>query len=204
MMQKINPTFYRMVIALIVGLVLVLFPQNAADYLVVAVGVIFMLPSIIRIVTYFTLKERSAFGFPVDGLGGFLFGLLLVIMPGFFGNILTIVLGFLLTMAGVQQIASLVAARRWTTVPIWNYIVPSIILLAGIFSLTNPLGARETLFKVIGVFFLLYAAFEFSNWFFFLRKRPVYRNEGAHTGKSVLEKMGVDEEDVQDVEIIED
>ncbi|MBR1941658.1 MAG: hypothetical protein IJ845_10070, partial [Bacteroidaceae bacterium] len=68
----------------------------------------------------------------------------------------------------------------------------------------NPVGVRTTLFKVLGVFFLLYAIFEFTNWFFFMRKRPKYENEGAKTGQSILEKMGVDEEDVQDVEIIEE
>lgn len=203
-MAKINPSFYRILIALVIGLVLVLFPQDAADYLVIAVGVVFMLPSVFSMVNYFMSKDEPRPPFPVDALGGFLFGLMLVIMPGFFGNILTIVLGFVLTMAGVQQIASLIAARRWTPVPIWNYIVPVIILLAGIFSLANPGSVRATVFKVLGVFFILYAIFEFSNWFFFMRKRPVYQNDGAQTGKSVLEKMGVDEEDVTDVEIVEE
>ena len=203
-MPKFNPSFYRIMIALIVGLVLVIFPQNAADYLVIAVGVIFMLPSIFSLVSHFTNRGETRPPFPVDALGGFLFGLMLIIMPGFFNNILTIVLGFVLTMAGVQQIASLIAARQWVPVPIYHYIMPVTILLAGIFSLTNPVGVRTTLFKVLGVFFLLYAIFEFTNWFFFMRKRPKYENTGAKTGQSILEKMGVDEEDVQDVEIIEE
>ena len=216
-MPKFNPSFYRIMIALIVGLVLVIFPQNAADYLVIAVGVIFMLPSIFSLVSHFTNRGEMRPPFPVDALGGFLFGLMLIIMPGFFNNQqqgrydalhggrrITIVLGFVLTMAGVQQIASLIAARQWVPVPIYHYIMPVTILLAGIFSLTNPVGVRTTLFKVLGVFFLLYAIFEFTNWFFFMRKRPKYENEGAKTGQSILEKMGVDEEDVQDVEIIEE
>lgn len=203
-MPKLNPSFYRILIALVVGLVLVIFPQNAADYLVIAVGVVFILPSIFSMASYFVNRGEVRPPFPVDALGGFLFGLMLIIMPGFFGNILTIVLGFVLTMAGVQQIASLIAARRWVLVPIWNYIMPVTILLAGIFSLTNPVGVRSTLFKVLGVFFLLYAFFEFTNWFFFMRKRPKYENVGAKTGQSILEKMGVDEADVQDVEIIEE
>ena len=41
----------------------------------------------------------------------------LVIMPGFFADLLTFVLGFILVLGGVQQIASLSAARRWTPVP---------------------------------------------------------------------------------------
>ena len=87
-MAKINPSFYRILIALIIGLVLVLFPQDAADYLVIAVGVIFMLPSVFSMVNHFMSKTEPRPPFPIDALGGFLFGLMLVIMPGFFGNIL--------------------------------------------------------------------------------------------------------------------
>ena len=70
-MLKFNPSFYRIMIALIVGLVLVIFPQNAADYLVIAVGVIFMLPSIFSIVSHFTNRGETRPPFPVDALGSF-------------------------------------------------------------------------------------------------------------------------------------
>lgn len=199
-MLKLNPAFYRMTIALVVGLVLVLYPENASDYLVIAVGVIFMLPSILRIISYSVNRERSLLGFPFDGVGGFLFGLLLVINPGFFGNILTIILGFILTMAGVQQLTSLLTARRWARISLWNYVVPVLILLAGIFSLINPVGVRATLFKVIGSFFLLYAFFEFVNWFFFMRKRPLSGKSASETSKRIA---GVAGDDIEDAQIVE-
>ena len=43
----------------------------------------------------------------------FFLGLWLVIMPDFFVNILMFLLGFILIMAGIQQIASLFSARKW-------------------------------------------------------------------------------------------
>ena len=47
-------------------------------------------------------------------------------------------------MGGVQQIASLSMARRWTPVPGAFYLVPALILIAGIVALFNPTGARNT------------------------------------------------------------
>ena len=57
--------------------------------------------------------------FPVEGVGSLLFGLWLIIMPGFFADLLTFVLGFILVMGGVQQIASLSAARTVDTRAGW-------------------------------------------------------------------------------------
>jgi len=214
-MIRFNPSFQRIIIALIVGVVLVVFPQNASEYLVIALGVVFMLPSIFSMLNYFWERNKDVslrgLAFPIEGLGGFLFGLLLVIKPGLFSNILVMVFGFLLVMAGVQQIASLVAARRWTPVAVGYYIIPVIILLSGLFALSNPVGMRSTLFKIVGVFFIIYALYEFLNWLLFMRKKPRYGNPGVE-GESVLKNVGegdakkksADDEDIEDAVIIED
>ena len=91
-------------------------------------------------------------------------------MPGFFADLLTFVLGFILVMGGVQQIASLSAARRWMPVPGGFYVVPVLILLAGLVALFNPTGVRSTAFIIIGISSLVYAASELLNWFKFTRR----------------------------------
>ena len=93
-------------------------------------------------------------------------------MPGFFADLLTFVLGFILVMGGVQQIASLSAARRWMPVPGGFYVVPVLILIAGLFALFNPTGVRSTAFIIIGISSLVYATSELINWFKFTRRRP--------------------------------
>jgi len=197
-----------------VGIVLVVFPQNAGEYLVIALGAVFMLPSIFSIFNYLWGRNKTAslrgLPFPIEGIGGFLFGLLLVIKPALFANIIIMVLGFLLVMAGVQQIASLIAARRWTPVGIGYYIIPVIILLSGLFALSNPVNVRATLFKIVGVFFIIYALYELMNWILFMRKKPRYGNPGVN-GESVLKNVGESttvqnaaDEDIEDAVIIED
>lgn len=171
-MKTISYSLLRAVCALVIGLVLVLFPNQAAEYLVITVGVIFLIPSLISIVGYFAWRGERPVHFPLLGIGSLLFGLWLVIMPGFFADLLTYVLGFILVIGGVQQIASLASARNWMRVPAGFYVVPVLILLAGLFALFNPLGARSTAFIIIGVSSLVYALSELVNWFGFSRKRP--------------------------------
>ncbi|WP_291586199.1 HdeD family acid-resistance protein [Bacteroides sp.] len=173
-MKTMNYSLIRTVCALIIGLVLVLWPDAAVQYLVITLGVLFLIPGFISIISYFAAKPEEGVSrrFPIEGTGSLLFGLWLVIMPGFFADVLMFLLGFILILGGVQQIASLSMARRWTVVPGAFYVVPSLILLAGIVALFNPTGARNTAFMIIGVSSLIYAISELVNWFKFTRNKP--------------------------------
>ena len=171
-MKGLSYSFLRAIGALVIGLVLVMFPNQAADYLVITVGVVFLVPSLISIIGYFAQSAEVRRRFPIEGVGSLLFGLWLIVMPGFFADLLTLVLGFILVMGGVQQIASLSAARRWMPVPVGYYVLPVLILLAGMVALFNPTGVRSTAFIIIGATSLVYAASELLNWFKFTRRRP--------------------------------
>ncbi|MDR0893625.1 MAG: DUF308 domain-containing protein [Mediterranea sp.] len=190
-MKTMNLSLIRILFALVIGLVLVLWPDMAATYIVITLGVAFLIPGVVSIVGYFAhgkSAEKPAPRFPIEGVGSLLFGGWLIVMPGFFVSILMFLLGFVLLMGGVQQIYSLSLARRWMHVPAGFYVVPSLILLAGIIALFNPWGAINVAFMIIGVSMLVYAVSELVSWFKFARRRPM-----PH----------LDAEDVTDVEVIE-
>ncbi|MCD8093267.1 MAG: DUF308 domain-containing protein [Bacteroides sp.] len=193
-MKGLSYSFLRAICALIIGLVLVMFPDQAGDYFVITIGVVFLVPSLISIIGYFAQNAEVRHRFPVEGVGSLLFGLWLIIMPGFFADLLTFVLGFILVMGGVQQIASLTAARRWMPVPGGFYIVPVLILLAGLLALFNPMGVRSTAFIIIGISSLVYAASELLNWFTFTRRRP--KTPGKGTSAKTIDN-------IEDAEIID-
>ena len=163
----------RIICALIIGLLLVLFPAQAGEYLVITIGVVFLVPSLIGLIGYLVQKPENRLRFPIEAVGSLLFGLWLVIMPDFFADLLTFVLGFILMMGGVQQIASLMAARSWMKVPGGFYVVPLLILIAGVVTLFNPTGVRSTAFIIIGVTCLVYALSELVNWIKFSSRRPL-------------------------------
>ena len=140
-MKTMNYSLIRILFALVIGLVLVIWPNAAASYIVITGG-------------------------------GALLGLWLIVMPEFFADVLMFLLGFILIMGGVQQIASLSMARRWMPVPGAFYLIPSLILIAGIIALFNPTGARNTAFIIIGISSLVYSLSELINWFKFARRLP--------------------------------
>lgn len=195
-MRGLSYSFLRAVCALVIGLILVMFPDQAGEYLVITVGVVFLIPSLISLIGYFALGKDGTRRFPIEGVGSLLFGLWLMIMPGFFADLLTFVLGFILALGGVQQIASLVSARRWMRVPGGYYVVPVLILIAGVVALFNPTGVRSTAFIIIGVSSLVYALSELLNWFMFSRRRP----KPTAGGSSALQASA----DVEDAEIVDD
>ena len=176
-MKTMNYSLIRILFALVIGLVLVIWPNAAASYIVITVGVAFLIPGVISL-------------FPIEGIGSLLFGLWLIVMPEFFADVLMFLLGFILIMGGVQQIASLSMARRWMPVPGAFYLIPSLILIAGIIALFNPTGARNTAFIIIGISSLVYSLSELINWFKFARRRP--KAPVMH-----------DDDDIEDAKIIE-
>lgn len=166
-MKGISNSFLRTICALIIGLVLVMFPNEAGDYFVITIGVVFLIPALLSIIGYFAMSAEERRRLPIEGIGSLLFGLWLIIMPGFFADLLTFVLGFILVLGGVQQIASLSAARRWMPVRVGFYIIPVLILIAGLVALFNPTGVRSTAFIIIGISSIVYAVSELINWFTF-------------------------------------
>lgn len=82
-MKGLNYSLMRIICALIIGLLLVLFPVQAGEYLVITIGVVFLVPSLISLIGYLVQKAELRRRFPVEGLGSLLFGLWLVVMPGF-------------------------------------------------------------------------------------------------------------------------
>ena len=94
-MKGISNSFLRTICALVIGLILVMFPNEAGDYLVITIGVVFLIPSLLSIIGYFAMTAEERQRLPIEGIGSLLFGLWLIIMPGFFADLLTFVLGFI-------------------------------------------------------------------------------------------------------------
>ena len=145
-MRSINGAVLRSAFAMVLGFVLVLWPEVAITYLVITIGILFILPGLFAILSYFT-RPKNENGekpmFPIEATGSVLFGAWLVIMPEFFVNILMYVLGALLVIAGVQQLVSLISARKWSNVPFGFYLMPTLILITGVMILAYPFGRRQ-------------------------------------------------------------
>ena len=175
-MRRTNIGILRGALALILGFVLIMWPEAAIIYMIMVIGACFLLPGIYSIVGYFLRNKEDEVTpplFPLDGLGSLLLGGWLLLMPNFFVNILMYVLGAILVIAGLQQMVWLISARKWRTVGITFYILPSLILLTGILILVYPMGVIANTLMLFGIAILVYGANELVNWFKFRKYKYI-------------------------------
>ena len=165
-MKTMNYSLIRILFALVIGLVLVLWPNTAASYIVITVGVAFLIPGVISLFGYFG-RKKSEDGvsprFPIEGVGSLLFGLWLIVMPEFFADVLMFLLGFILVIAAVGQFVTLAAARQFGYVAPISYLFPVIILIAGIIVLFDPFSSAEGVFILFGATLIFYGITDLVN-----------------------------------------
>lgn len=169
-MKTMNYSVIRGICAIIMGVLLVAWPEAAIVYLVIAIGAMFLVPSLFSLVGYFVKGRQMGMMFPIISLGSLLFGLWLMVSPAFFVGILMYVLGAALVFAGISQIVQLVNARGWTQVPVGYYIMPILILLAGLIVLLNPFAAAAIPFIILGVSSIVYGVTDIINLIRFHKK----------------------------------
>ena len=169
-MKMMNYGMMRCISAVAIGVLLMVWPEAAIIYLVIAIGAMFFLPSLFSLVGYFMKGRQLGMYFPIISLGSLLFGLWLMVSPAFFVGILMYVLGVVLVFAGISQIANLLNARSYAVVPLGYYVMPVLILLAGIVVLANPFAAASVPFIILGVSSAVYGITELINIYKFRKK----------------------------------
>ena len=161
-MRTLSNSILRSVCSLVIGVLLVVWPETAMIYLVITIGVL------VSMLGYFAHRTGEVEQtFPVAALGSALFGLWLMIMPAFFVSILMYILGAFLVLAGIQLISSLVSVRRASMVPVGFFVVPVLILLAGILVLLNPFATASVPFIILGVSCICYSLSDLINYYKF-------------------------------------
>ncbi len=172
MNQKIKNAWIQSIFSVLTGILLVAFPGTASIYFVMLIGVMFLIPGIISVFNYvFNKQQKTTRSFPIGGVGTFLFGLWLLISPGMFVTILMYMLGVALVLAGMNMIAGLISMRRHVPVSFGFYIVPILILIAGIIVLFNPFKTAALPFIVLGASAIVYGISVIFNAYKFRRSR---------------------------------
>ena len=169
-MKMMNYAMMRCVSAIAIGVLLMVWPEAAILYLVIAIGAVFFLPSLFSLIAYFMKGRQLGMYFPIVSLGGLLFGLWLMISPAFFVGILMYVLGAVLVFAGISQVVNLLGVRSYASVSQGFFVTPILILLAGLIVLVNPFAAATIPFIILGVSSTVYGITELINIYKFRKK----------------------------------
>lgn len=158
-----HPTYgiIRSIIALLLGLSLVIWPDVAVDAFVRILGAVMILVGGVALGINFLGKERLGFLFASTGIIAVVFGIVLLAFPDFFVNLLSYLFGILMLFFSIGEIATLLSAGKYTKVKFGFYIIPILIFLAGIFLIVRPMDAAKAVFIFFGISMIFYAVFEF-------------------------------------------
>lgn len=198
MNQKIKNVWIRSIFSLLIGILLVAYPGVASIYFVMLIGAMFLIPGIISIFN-FMFNRQTVHSFPIGGLGTLLFGLWLLITPGMFVTILMYILGAVLVLAGMNMIIGLINMRKYTMVAVGFYIVPLLVLIAGIIVLLNPFKTAELPFIVLGISSVVYGIFGMFNAYRFrhfqnnIEDATIISEENNDTIIKIEEKKNADD-----------
>lgn len=150
---------FRALISIGVGVVLVLAPGEALKSLVMIIGLLFLFSGILAsVISYRRQQSEEQPGniVSVNGIGSIILGVLLISVPLFFTTILMFLLGGVLIVAALAQLASLSLARQLGNVAPVNYLYPVLILLAGLVVIFRPWGSAEYVVIILGCTAIFY------------------------------------------------
>lgn len=171
----------RSIGAIIIGVLLIKYSNNAVLWLTILIGVIFLLSGLVSCITYLTGRNRKGIdgiqildatgrditparpSFPIIGLGSLLLGGLLTFAPSLFINFLVYGLALILILGALNQFFNLSSASRIVKIGLFWWIVPALILLTGLIALVKPSIIATAPLYIVGWCMIVYGLVEMIN-----------------------------------------
>jgi uncharacterized membrane protein HdeD (DUF308 family) len=186
-MKVLQSSAFRALCATITGILLIKYPDHTVKGLTMAIGGIFLISGIIACVTYFWQKRHvseykiyDAEGhqvtgdsptFPLAGMGSVILGAILALMPTAFDKTLMYVIGMVLVLGALNQYMSLFGGRRYGRVGLVYWILPTLVLLIGLYAMLKPMETLAMPLLILGWCCLVYGATELINSLKFYRNK---------------------------------
>lgn len=178
-MRILQSSLFRALSALVIGCLLIKYPDNTVNWITIAIGVLFLLSGIMSLLTYwnalrhvgeytiYDAQGRIVAGtkpvFPFVGIGSIILGLILVLMPSQFVTALTYIIGIVLVLGALNLLMALVTARVFARLSFVFWLLPSIVLVVGIYFMVKPLEPASMTMSALGWLSLLYGVTEMVN-----------------------------------------
>lgn len=171
----------RSIGAIIIGVLLIKYSNNAVLWLTILIGVIFLISGLVSCITYLTGRNRKGIdgiqildatgrditparpSFPIIGLGSLLLGGLLTFAPSLFINFLVYGLALILILGALNQFFNLSSASRIVKIGLFWWIVPALILLTGLIALVKPSIIATAPLYIVGWCMIVYGVVEMIN-----------------------------------------
>lgn len=199
-MKLLQSSIFRAICSLVIGVLLLKYPDNSVTWLTLAIGGLFLLSGIIALISYAIARKHqgdymitdnqgnvingSQPTFPIVGVGSVILGITLVASPDMFVRWLMYILGAMLILGSINQLVILIMARRFGSIGAFFWIAPILLLAVGIFLFVKPMESAELPLIILGWCMLVYGVTEIINslMVFSIRRKMKQQQEEAAKG----------------------
>ena len=156
----------RALTAIAIGIVMVISRTNALELAVQIIAAFLFASGIVSLIVGYRQRKNGTMGLMgFNGVVDIILGLLLFFFPGFVAGLLIYLIAFVLICFGFFQLLGLGSASRVVKLGLWSYVLPFLVLAAGIFLMTKPSFLGEAIGVVAGAALIVYGVSElFSSW----------------------------------------
>jgi len=163
-MKKVSINLLTNVILLLAGIILIIFHSvpNILLWGSRVMGATFMLPAVIYLimvaVRHADVRKSADYMGVLPAVGGLCFGLVMILKPDKFDEILQLLMGVLIVVLGVFHVIYLLLSRNALSIKGWYYLCPVVVVLCGLLSLLVP-ALRENVSMAVlmtGICLLLF------------------------------------------------
>jgi uncharacterized membrane protein HdeD (DUF308 family) len=155
----------RALIALAIGIMMVLRPDNALTTVVKVIAAFILASGVVSLIV--GLKEKKNGSLPLmsfNALVDIIICIVLFSAPEFVAKFIIYLIGFVLLGFGIMQILALFSAKRVMGLGLGAFILPTVVTLVGGFLLFNPF-AESVMVMIAGAAIIVYGASELlSSW----------------------------------------
>ena len=195
-MKKVSINLLTNVILLLAGIILIIFHGVPGIMLWAArvMGAVFVLPAVIYLVMvavrHADARTSTDYLGVLPAVGGLCFGLVMMIKPGKFDEILQLLMGMLLVVLGLFHIIYLLLSRGTLNIKGWYFLCPLVVTLCGILSLSVP-ALRESVSTVVLITGICLLLFNFTSVQEYLAERRVRRAIAKPSDAPITEEQPV-------------
>ena len=188
-MKKVSINLLSNVILLLAGIILILFHgvPNILVWGARVMGATFLLPAVAYLVMvavrHADARKSADYMGVLPAVGGLCFGLVMILKPDKFDEILQLLLGMLLVVLGLFHVIYLFLSRNTLSIKGWYFLCPAIVVLSGLLSLMLP-SLRENVSMIVLTSGICLLLFNFTSLQEFMAER---RRRKVVTDSSSLE-----------------
>ena len=199
-MKKVSINLLTNVILLLAGIILIVF-HGVPDILLWGarvMGAMFMLPAVAYLimvaVRHADARTSADYMGVLPAVGGLCFGLVMMVKPAKFDEILQLLMGVLLIVLGLFHIIYLLLSRKHLNVKGWYFFCPLIVALCGLLSLLVP-SMRDNVSTVVLITGICLLLFNFTSLQEYLAERRI-RRAVAQPGQPAVPQPVVEDDTI--------